>query len=158
VRAIRRFTINKALLFAAALGASSLAAAAYGEPWVDYTPTKGATMVTSVHVDPDKIDDYLVALKKTWIPSEESLKKHGLIDYYQVQVNTNPYGAGPNVVLVEHWPALSGLEPDKARDMAMQKEFEAIEPKSQQSTTMAERGKYRTILSQDMWTSVDFPK
>jgi hypothetical protein len=40
----------------------------------------------------------------------------------------------------------------------MQKEFEAIEPKSQQSTTMAERGKYRTILSQDMWTSVDFPK
>ena len=152
--------MNKAVLFSAALATASILAAApaFSEQWVDYAPVKGAYVKTMVHVDPDRIDDYLVALKKTWIPSEESLKKRGLIDLYEVQINSNPYAPDGNVVMIEHWPTLAGMEPDKARDMAMQKEFEAILPKTQQQPTMAERGKYRTILSQEMWTTVEYPK
>ena len=148
------------VLLAAAFGASiALAAApAFADEWVDYTPMKGAYVKTMVHVEPGHIDDYLVALKKTWIPTEESLKRHGMIDTYQVQVNTNPYVAGPNVIMIEHWPTLAGMEPDKARDLAMRKEFEMILPKSEQAPTQAERGKYRTILSQEMWTVVDYSK
>ena len=141
---------------AAVLGLTATSALA--EMWVDYTPQKGVYMTTLVHVDPDKIDDYLVALKKTWVPGEELSKKHGIIDSYAVQINANPYGTGPNVVLIEHYPTSATLDPDKTRDMAIDKEMQQYMPKASIPGTMTERAKYRTIISQEMWGVVDFTK
>ena len=54
-----------------------LAGAASAEPYTDWTPQKGLWHITTVKVDPSHIDDYLVGLKKTWVPGEEIAKKHG---------------------------------------------------------------------------------
>ena len=132
--------------------------AAFAEQWVDYAPTKGAYVKTLVHVEPDKMDVYLTALRKTWIPGEEMAKKRGLIDSYTVQVNSNPYLPGPNVVLIEHYPTMATMDPDRARDMAMDKEFEKVLPRAEAPALATERGKYRTIVSQEMWGTVEFPK
>lgn len=146
------------ILLAGAVAVLSLAATAgaRAEPWTDYTPQKGAYVYTLVHVEPGHIDDYLVALKKTWIPTEDEMKRRGLIDSYSVQVRSNVYADGPNVITVEHWPSLAGMDPEKIRDQEMEAQFRKILPKADEPALAAERAKYRKILSQEMWTSVEY--
>jgi len=72
---------------------------AYADEYKDYTPEKGVWQVTTVKVDPNHIDDYLVGLKKSWIPDVELSKKHGLIDNYFVMVNANGADPDGNVLL-----------------------------------------------------------
>jgi hypothetical protein len=143
-----------AFLLSAGLGMAAVAAA---EPYTDYTPQKGATQVTMIKVDPNHIDDYLTGLRQSWVLGEEMAKKHGVIDWYQVNVKLNA-GAGANVVLIQHYPSLANFEPDKARDMAMLAEGRAMEPKDKSDARIAGFEKYRTFVSDDVWTSVDFPK
>jgi hypothetical protein len=139
--------------------ATCLSTTAFAEPWVDYTPAKGAYVKTMVHVDPGKIDDYLTdVIKKVWIPSQESAKRHGVIDSYVVQIKSDPNGPGPNVALIVHYPTMATMDPDKERDLAMDKEFRAIQPKAVEPAVVAERGKYRTVLADEMWNVVEFPK
>jgi len=151
----------KFMLQTAALAAvsSCLATAAFAEAWTDYTPLKGAYVKTMIRVEPGKIDDYLTnVVKKVWVPSQESAKRHGLIDSYTVQVKSDVYGTGPNVALIVHYPTMTAMDPDKARDQAMDKEFEAIQPKAEEPAIIAERAKYRTVMSEEMWNSIDFSK
>lgn len=138
---------------------SCLATAALADPWVDYTPAKGAYVKTMVHVEPGKIDDYLTnVIKKVWIPTQESAKKHGVIDSYVVQVKSDIYGPGPNVALIIHYANRAAMDPDRARDQAMDKEFEAIQPKSSEPAVVAERAKYRTVLSEEIWNVIEYGK
>ena len=131
---------------------------ALADQWVDYTPTKGVWSKTLVHVEPSRIDDYLVALKKTWVPAEEMAKKHGLIDNYFVQVAVNSDTSGPNVLLGEHYVSMAVLDPNKERDMAMRAELEQMMPKTAAMAEQTERAKYRTIVSTQMWKGIDFTK
>ncbi len=153
-----RGTIMKHLIGALSLGAGlALAAAAYAEPYVDYTPQKGVTEVQSIKVDPNHIDDYLTGLRSGWVPGEELAKKHGLIDWYVVSVKMNS-GAGPNILLVQHYPSMSALEPDRARDTAMMKEGRAMVSKEQQQKQTDGYDKYRTFVSDDFYSGIDYPK
>ncbi|HEY1448874.1 MAG TPA: hypothetical protein VGF33_10075 [Caulobacteraceae bacterium] len=143
-----------ALVLSAGLGLAAVAAA---EPYTDWTPQKGATQVTTIKVDPNHVDDYLTGLRQGWVPGEELAKKHGVIDWYLVNVKLNG-GAGANVMLVQHYPSLANLEPDKARDTAMIAEGKAIEPKEKSDARIAGYEKYRTFVSDEIWTGVEFPK
>jgi len=151
-------TMKAALGMIAALGLTMAVGAAKADPWVDYTPTKGVWVKTWVHVEPSKIDDYLVALKKTWVPGEEMAKSKGLIDDYIVQVAVNDATAGPNVMLGEHYVSFAMMDPNKERDLAMEAEFEKMMPKQAAATEQENRAKYRTMVSEDMWTGIDFGK
>jgi hypothetical protein len=148
----------RTVLTALAAGASlSWALSAVAEPYVDYTPQKGVTHVTRIKVDPNHIDDYLTGLKKSWVPGEEIAKKHGLIDYYGVSVKLNG-GAGDNVVLIEHYPSIAALDPDQARDQAIQKEGLAVLSKEQGAALTNGFDKYRTFVADDFYQSVMFDK
>ncbi|HWD67850.1 MAG TPA: hypothetical protein VG227_07815 [Caulobacteraceae bacterium] len=140
------------------LGASiGMATAAAAEPYVDYTPERGAIEVTSVKVDPNHVDDYLTGLSKDWVKGQEMAKRHGLIDWFSVEVKLNPSG-GANVIFLQHYPSLANLEPDKARDQAMMAEARAAVPKDKEDTIVAGYDKYRTFVSDELWTYVDFSK
>jgi hypothetical protein len=134
-----------------------MAAVAAAEPYKDYTPQKGATEVITIKVDPNHVDDYLTGLRQGWVPGQEMAKKHGVIDWYSVSVKLNA-GAGANVVLIQHYPSLANLDPDKARDMALLAEAKAFEPKDKSDARIAGYEKYRTFVSDDLWTSVEFTK
>lgn len=151
--------MDSAKIAACAVGAIlTMACAARAEPWVDYTPAKGVWDKTYVHVEPSRIDDYMVALKKTWVPEQESAKKHGLIDQYIVQIAVNSATTEPNVMLGVHYVSMAVLDPDKARDMAMEKEFDQMMPKAAATTEQDVRAKYRTTVREEMWSSVEFTK
>lgn len=141
-----------------ALGAGlALAGAVSAEPYVDYTPRTGVTEVQMIKVDPNHIDDYLTALRHEWVEGQELAKKHGVIDSYQVVVKMNA-GAGANVAFITHYPSLANLEPNRERDMAIRKEALAAMPKEKSDAVIAGFDKYRTFVSDDFWTAVDFPK
>jgi hypothetical protein len=148
----------KTALCALALCASAgLATTVAAEPWTDWTPTKGATEVMTLKVDPNHIDDYLTGLRKSWVIGQEIAKKHGVIDWYQVMVKLNASG-GENVVLIVHYPSLANLEPDKARDQAIQAEGYAALSKEEGAKMVTGYDKYRTFVSDEIWTGVDYPK
>jgi hypothetical protein len=142
----------------ALIGAGALAGAAAAEPYVDYMPQKGVWHVTSVKVDPNHIDDYVTGLKKSWVTAEEIAKKHGVIDSYAINIKLNASDGGANVLLIEHYPSIAALDPDQARDQALQKENYAALPKATGEAMVAGYDKYRTFVGDDYWTDITFPK
>ena len=142
----------------AAVAALLASASAYGDPYKDYTPAKGVWQVTTIKVDPNHIDDYLVGLKKSWVPGEELAKKHGLIDNYFVMVNANGADPAGDVLLGEHYVSFAAMDPDQARDMEMQKENLAQMSKEEGVKLTNGFDKYRTFMSETMWTGVNFDK
>ena len=132
--------------------------AASAEPYVDYTPHKGLWHIQTIKVDPSHIDDYLVGLKAQWAPGEEIAKKHGLIDMYAVQVKMNAADGRGNVVLVEHIPDMALMEPNQARDQAIEKEGYAMVPKEKGEAAVKEFVKYRTFVGDDYYSEVSFNK
>jgi hypothetical protein len=137
-----------------ALGASSVRA----EPWTDWKPTKQVVHRTYVRVEPGHLDDYLTALKKTWVPGEETLKKRGVITRWEVQFREDQVGPGPNVVLVEWYPSRAKMDPDEALSRDLIAQSRAITPKDQVPALQAERAKYRTLTGEEDWTIVEIPK
>lgn len=151
--------MNTILMGAAAAAALTLCAAgARAEPYVDYTPMKGAWQVTEIHVAPAKIDDYLVGLKKTWVPAQEIDKKHGIIDAYEVMVKIDAAGRDANVILTRHLVSLAALDPDKARDTAIENENLKLVPQATGEQMVAGYDKYRTFLHEGFYQSIDFGK
>jgi hypothetical protein len=149
--------LNKIITLSALAGGLALAGAAFAEPYTDWTPTKGAWEVTTVKVEPSHVDDYLTGLKKGWVAGQEVAKAHGVIDRYMVLVKLNG-SAGANVQMIVHYPSLAMMEPDKARDQAIDKETSAKVSKDDDKKAVAEYDKYRTFVSDEIWTSVDFGK
>ena len=142
----------------AAASLSLVVGAARAEPYVDWTPVKGVWHIQTIKVDPNHIDDYLVGLKRTWIPGEEMAKKHGLIDMYSVETKLNSADGRGNVVLIEHIPNMALMEPDQARDQAMEKEMYAAMPKADLDSKVKSYEAYRTFVGDDYYSEVTFPK
>jgi len=139
----------------AALGVAGVAAA---EPYKDYTPQKGVAEVQMIKVDPNHIDDYLTGLKATMVPGLEIAKKHGVIDWYSFNVKLNSGGGDANVIIVQHYPNTAVLDPDKARDQAIEKESEAALSKDADAKAVAGYEKYRTFVSDDFYYEIEYPK
>jgi hypothetical protein len=138
------------------MAAAFAASTAYADPYKDYTPVKGVWQVTTMRVDPNHVDDYLVGLKRGLVPTMESAKKHGVIDDYFVMVSPNTADDSGNVLIGQHYVSFAAMDPDKARDMQMQKE--ALAQMSKEETNKMTNGfdKYRTFLNTQMWTRIDF--
>ncbi|HEX3431201.1 MAG TPA: hypothetical protein VHT03_09965 [Rhizomicrobium sp.] len=142
-------------------GAAALAAAvstASADPYKEYTPDKGVWQVTTMKIDPNHIDDYLVGLKKSWVPGEEMSKKHGVIDNYFVMVNPNAADPAGNVILGEHYVNFATMDPNKDRDVKMQNESLAQMSKDEGRKLTNGFDKYRAFMGEAMWTSVSFTK
>jgi len=145
------------IALAAGVAAFALATAS-ADPYKDYTPVKGVWSVTTVKVDPNHIDDYLVGLKRALIPSMENAKKHGIIDDYFVMVNANDADPAGNVLIGQHYVSFAAMDPDRARDMQMQKEALAQMSKEEGNKLTNGFDKYRTFMGTQMWTRVDYGK
>jgi len=141
-----------AALFAFCVGEAS------AEPYVDYTPQKGLWHVTTVKVDSNHIDDYVTGLKSDWVPGEEIAKKHGLIDSYQIMVKMNAADGQGNVLLIEHIPNMGLMDPDRARDQAIEKECYAAVPKTKSDAMVKEFDKYRTFVGEDYYGELVYTK
>lgn len=138
--------------------AAALSMAASAEPYVDYTPEKGVWHVVEVKVDPNHIDDYIVGLRKTWVPGEEIAKKHGVIDSFNIKIKMNASDGRANVRLIEHYPSAAMMDPDRARDQAIDAEVKATLSKSAEQAQIAAYEKYRVFVGEDYWTDITLAK
>jgi hypothetical protein len=150
--------IRTAILGAVAALAFACGTASNAKMYVDYTPEKGAWEINAVEVDPNHVDEYLVGLRRTQIPLFDILKKHALIDDYRIVVRNGYTKGSPNVLIETHIPSLALLEPDKARDMALDKEMLATLPEEQGKAAIANYEKYRQFLDDAYWSEVNFAK
>jgi hypothetical protein len=137
---------------------AGLSGFASAEPYVDYTPKKGILEVQMIKVDPNHIDDYLTGLKTSLVPGLEIAKKHGVLDWYAFEVKLNSNGGDANVMIVQHYPSLAVLDPDKARDQALAKESYAAVSKATQEKAVAGFDKYRTFVSDEFYGGIEYPK
>ena len=149
-------TISTALSAATLLALA--ASAVHAEPWTDWKPTKQVVHRTYVRVEPGHLDDYMTALRKTWVPVEETLQKRGTITRWAVQFRQDQVGPGPNVVLVEWYESRAKMDPDEAQGRELMAQSRAITPKDQVPALQAERAKYRTFAGEEDWTIVEIPK
>ena len=147
-------------LVTGALGALALCAAATAraEVYVDYTPEAGFWDINAVDVDPNHIDDYLVGLKRSQVPFFEILKKRGMIDAYKFVVRNGYAKNSPSVLIMVHYTSYAALAPDKARDMAIQKETLAGFSKEKGDAAVAGYEKYRTFVDNGQWTEMTMTK
>lgn len=150
---IRKITVACLLVTSAAL--SSIVVA---EQYIDYTPQKGMWQINAVEVDPNHVDDYLTGLRKSQVPAFEVLKSRGLIDNYRFLVRTGYVKGSPNVLIQTHLPDAALLNPDKTRDMAVEKEIYARFSKEQGDAAVAGYEKYRQFLDDAMWTEMVMTK
>jgi hypothetical protein len=149
------------IIYKIALGMIAAAFAtstAFAEPYKDYTPEKGVWQVTTVKVDPNHVDDYLVGLKKPLILGMEMQKKHGVIDQYFVMVNPNSADDSGNVLIGAHCVSFAAMDPDKSRDTELQKEALAQMSKEEGNKLTNGFDKYRTFINETMWTGITFGK
>ena len=147
--------ISRTLLVAAALLAS---APAFSEAYVDYTPQKGYWQINAIEVDPNHIDDYLTGLRRSQVSGFEVLKRRGLIDDYKFMVRNGYVKGSPNVLIMTHSATMATLDPDKARDQAVEKEMLAQFSKEQGDKAVAGYEKYRTFIDDGQWTDMVMAK
>lgn len=107
----------------AALAAFGLASTAQAEIWKDYAPSKALWNVTFVKVKPNRIDDYLLGLKQTWVTGCEIGKKMGQLEDCFVYVSEGTAGGPFNVMLVQKMPSGAMREPDEARYRKYMEEY-----------------------------------
>ena len=140
-----------------ALGAAAIAFAgvpATAKQYVDYTPQKGFWDINAVEVDPNHIDDYLTGLRRSLVPTFETLKKHGVIDDYKFMTRNSYSKGSPNVLILTHSPSGSVIDANKERDQAIDREIEAAFSKAQSDAAVAGYEKYRTFIDDAQWTDI----
>ena len=83
------------------------------EPFEDYDMSKELWNITLVKVDPNRGDDYLEGLSKTWVASNELAKELGQIEEYSIFRSELPQSGEVNLFLVVKFADSSQLEPNK---------------------------------------------
>ncbi len=144
-----------------ALGALAICSAsvpAFAEPYVDYTPQKGYWTISAIEVDPNHVDEYLTGLRSSQMSAFEVLKRRGLIDDYKFLVRNGYMKGAPNVIIMTHSPTAATLDPNQARDQAVEKEIYSVFSKEQGDAAVAGYEKYRTFIDTGDWGTVVMKK
>lgn len=149
---------NIVLCGAGVFAAACISAPAIAEPYVDYTPQKGHWTITAVEVDQNHVDDYLTGLRSSQVSAFEVLKRRGLIDDYKFMVRNGYVKGSPNVLIMTHVPSAALLDPDQARDQAVEKEIYSVFSKEKGDAAVRGYEKYRTFIDTGDWGVVNMAK
>jgi hypothetical protein len=105
-------------IFGAALAAAALSlsvSATAAEIYKDYVASTETYNVTFVHVNPNRIDDYLDGLRQTWMSSCDAQKKVGVTLECEIFVSTTAANRDFNVMLVMKSPNAAAGDPNEKR-------------------------------------------
>lgn len=82
-------------------------------PFEDYDVSSELWNITLVQVDPNRGDDYLEGISKTWAAANEVAKELGQIEDYSIFRSVLPQSGDVNLFLVVKFKDSSQLEPNK---------------------------------------------
>lgn len=127
---------------------------AVAKQYVDYMPQKGVWEINAIEVDPNHVDEYLTGLRKSQMPRFEVMKKRGIMDSYRFLVRNGYSKGSPNVLIETHLTSAAMLDPDQARDQAVEKDILATFSEEQGKVAVAGYEKYRQFLDDGLWSEV----
>ena len=131
---------------------------AFAQIWEKYTPSKEVWSIIRIKVEPNKINDYLDGLHKTYVPGIEIAKKNGTIVDYRILRNINSRTGDANIVIIEQYSNWEAVAPNKERDLKALAEFRAILSKDQDEKTGDEYNKYRKFVDEELYWGIEFVK
>lgn len=82
-------------------------------PFEDYDMSKELWNITLVKVDPNRGDDYLEGLSKTWVAANKVAMELGQIEDFAIYRSQLPQSGDVNLFLVVKFADSSQLEPNK---------------------------------------------
>jgi hypothetical protein len=122
----------------------------------DYTLSDSVTVVSTVKVKENMVEDYLQGIRGSWVASNEASKRLGQMKGYRVFVSQFPNGGDFNVMLVTEFANTSDLAPNKARYEAFMKAWGTANEASTRTTTTTVYPNIRTITGEYMLREVTF--
>ena len=141
----------------AALAAFGVSATAQStEIYKDYVPSKAVWNVTMVKVVPNRIDDYLGGLKKSWVSGCEINKKQGVIEDCGIYVSETSAGGAFNVMLVQKFVSGTMMEPDEARYNSFMAEFRKGLEKAKQDELVKGYEEFRSFFGEMNFRRVEW--
>ncbi len=107
--------LNKTVLVFALSLFFSHAALAQLTPFEDYDVSSELWNITLVQVNPNRGEDYLEGISKTWAAANAVAKELGHIEDYKIYQSVLPQSGDANLFLVVKFKDSSQLEPNKER-------------------------------------------
>lgn len=144
--------LKKVLAGALALAASG----AMAEEYKDYTASKEVWSITFVNVKPNRLDDYLMGVKQTWISSCEEQKKLGVLLDCSIMVSENAYSPDFNLLLILKAPSAAVSDPDEATYRKLQAALQARLAKDKRDAIVLNYDTMRTMHSQQQFRKITF--
>lgn len=136
--------------------AISAPASAQLKPYKDYTVSDSVSVVTTVKVKENMVEDYLQGIRSSWVASSEAEKRLGHIKDYKVHVSDLANSGEFNVMLVTTFAKTSDLAPNKARYEAFMRAWGTQNEASDRTTTTTVYPNLRTITGEYMMREVTF--
>lgn len=130
--------------------------ASMAEIYTDYTPSKEVWSVTFVHVKPNRMDDYLMGLKQTWVSACEEEKKLGTLVDCSIMVSTTAANSDFNVMLIQKAPNAAVSDPDEAMHKKLQAALQARLAKDKRDALVTNYETMRTMVGQQDFRKVTF--
>ena len=126
------------------------------EIYTDYTPSKEVWNVTMVKVKPNRMDDYLMGVKQTWVSTCEEEKKLGTLVDCSIMVSTNLNGGDFNVMLIQKAPSAAASDPDEAMEKKLQAALRARLAQDKRSAIVSTYATMRTMVGQMDFRKITF--
>jgi catechol 2,3-dioxygenase-like lactoylglutathione lyase family enzyme len=109
-----------------------------------------------VKVLPNKLDDYLVTMKRTWLPACEASKSEGIVSECHVFLSETPHNQDFNVILMQVSPSAKVRDPDEARYRRLQQKFRSNLPLAKRDDLVQNMSEIRTFFGSQDFRKIDY--
>ena len=147
---MRLFTTAAAAAIAFACAAPSYAA----EVYKDFVPSKEVYDVSFVHVQPNRLADYLEGLKQTWWTSCQAQKKQGSVIDCSIYASDTMANRDFNLILVVKRPSAAMSDPDEARYNAVMADVRKQLSEDKQKKLVEGYSEMRTMFGQQEFRQI----
>jgi len=137
------------LFIAAGVAAVALSANVSAfEVFKDYTPGKEVYNVVFVRVNPNRVDDYLEGLKRTWWNGCEVSKKLGQLEECSIFLSDTASNRDFNMILVQRFASGAELDPDQGDYDKFMSEFRKQLAEAEQDKIVEGYDEIRTFFGE----------
>ena len=142
---------------AAAAMAFAFTAPSYSaEIYKDYVPSKEVYEVTFVHVNPNRLADYLDGLKQTWWGGCQAQKRHGAALDCEIYASTTMANRDFNLILVMKRPSAAMSDPDEARHNTIMSDLRKQLAEDKEKKLVEGYNEMRTLFGQQDFRQLTF--
>jgi hypothetical protein len=148
--------MKKLLTALAVVSLTASATAGAFEAYTDYTFSKEVWNVTMIKVNPNRIDDYLEGLQKTWQSGCEIGKKMGTVLDCAIYVSDTAANSDFNTILVMKFPSGAYSDPNEAQFKQFQTEMRKQLEEAKQDALVEGYEEMRKFFGEQNFRKIDF--